>query len=62
LILNETEYNVTQTKLEALEKELKMFTPPPASLHPRQIISRTNSLNFLIDALKQEIAAYNLHK
>jgi hypothetical protein len=62
MILNEIEYKVTQSKLEDLEKELEMFTPPPASLHPRQIISRTNSLNFLINTLKQEIADYDLHK
>jgi HTH-type transcriptional regulator / antitoxin HipB len=59
MILNEIQYKVTQTKLEALEKELEMFNPPPDNLHPRQILSRTNSLNFLIDTLKQEMLDYD---
>jgi HTH-type transcriptional regulator / antitoxin HipB len=59
MILNEVQYQVTQTKLKDLEKELTMLTPPPTTLHPRQILSRTNSLNILIDTLKQEMVDYD---
>jgi HTH-type transcriptional regulator / antitoxin HipB len=59
MILNEVQYQVTQTKLKDLEKELTMLTPPPTDLHPRQILSRTNSLNILIDTLKQEMVDYD---
>jgi HTH-type transcriptional regulator / antitoxin HipB len=59
MILNEIQYKVTQTKLEDLEKDLTALTPPPAALHPRQILSRTNSLNILIGTLKQEMVDYN---
>jgi HTH-type transcriptional regulator / antitoxin HipB len=59
MILNEVQYKVTQTKLKDLEKELTMLNPPPAALHPRQILSRTNSLNILIDILKQEMVDYD---
>lgn len=57
MILNEVQYKVTQAKLKDLEKDLTM--PPSTALHPRQILSRTNSLNILIDTLNKEMVAYN---
>jgi HTH-type transcriptional regulator / antitoxin HipB len=59
MILNEVQYKVTQAKLKDLEKELTTLTPPPTALHPRQILSRTNSLNILINTLNQEIVDYD---
>jgi HTH-type transcriptional regulator / antitoxin HipB len=58
MIQNERQYLITQTKLREFEQELAAIDPQDPNLHPRQIIGWTNSLNFTIDKLKQEIAEY----
>jgi HTH-type transcriptional regulator / antitoxin HipB len=58
MIQNEHQYLITQTKLREFEQELAAIDPQDPNLHPRQIIGWTNSLNFTIDKLKQEIAEY----
>jgi HTH-type transcriptional regulator / antitoxin HipB len=58
VIQNERQYKITQTKLREFEQELANINPQDPAIHPRQIIGWTNSLNFTIDKLKQEIAEY----
>jgi HTH-type transcriptional regulator / antitoxin HipB len=58
MIQNERQYRITQTKLREFEQELANINPQDPAIHPRQIIGWTNSLNFTIDKLKQEIAEY----
>ena len=58
MIQNERQYRVSQTKLRDLEADLAQLDVPDANLHPRQILARRNSLNLLINELRQEIAEY----
>jgi hypothetical protein len=58
MIQNEHQYQITQTKLNALELDLAALDVPDSDLHPRQILGRKNSLNILIGELQQEIADY----
>ncbi|MCY7367757.1 MAG: helix-turn-helix domain-containing protein [Chamaesiphon sp.] len=58
MIQNERQYKVTQVKLRELEQASANIVTGSASLHPRQILSQTNSYNKIIGALKQEIAEY----
>jgi hypothetical protein len=56
MIQNERQYQITRTKLREFKQELANINPQDPAIHPRQIIGWTNSLNFTIDKLKQEIA------
>jgi HTH-type transcriptional regulator / antitoxin HipB len=58
MIQNERQYRITQTKLREFEQELALLNPQDLTVHPRQIIGWTNSLNIIIGGLKQEIAEY----
>ena len=58
MIQNERQYKVTQVKLRELEQASASIATENASLHPRQVLSQTNSYHKIIDALKQEIAEY----
>ena len=58
MIQNERQYKVTQTKLRELEQGSATIATENASLHPRQILSQTNSYNKIVETLKQEIAEY----
>jgi HTH-type transcriptional regulator / antitoxin HipB len=58
MIQNERQYRITQTKLREFEQELAALNPQDLTVHPRQIIGWTNSLNIIIGELKQEIAEY----
>ncbi|MCY7368071.1 MAG: helix-turn-helix domain-containing protein [Chamaesiphon sp.] len=58
MIQNERQYKVTQTKLRGLEEDLSQLDVPDSNLHPRQIVGRRNSLNLLINELRQEILEY----
>ena len=58
MIQNERQHKVSQTKLRDLEADLTQLDVPDANLHPRQILARRNSLNLLINELRQEIAEY----
>jgi HTH-type transcriptional regulator / antitoxin HipB len=58
MIQNERQYKVSQSKLRDLERDLTQLDAPDSNLHPRQVLARRNSLNLLIDELRQEIAEY----
>jgi HTH-type transcriptional regulator / antitoxin HipB len=58
MIQNERQYKVTQTKLRELEQASAIIVTENASLHPRQILSQTNSYNKIVETLQQEIAEY----
>lgn len=58
MIQNDRQYEVTQMKLQNLRDLLAAIDPEDSALHPRLIISRTNSYNFWIRKLKQEIEEY----
>jgi HTH-type transcriptional regulator / antitoxin HipB len=58
MIQNDRQYEVTQTKLRELDHLLAAIDPEDSALHPRLIISRTNSYNFWIRKLKQEIEKF----
>jgi hypothetical protein len=58
MIQNENQYQITQTKLNALKLDLAALDVPDSDLHPRQVLGRRNSLNILIRELQQEIADY----
>jgi HTH-type transcriptional regulator / antitoxin HipB len=58
MIQNERQYKVSQSKLRDLERDLTQLDALEPNLHPRQVLARRNSLNLLIDELRQEIAEY----
>jgi HTH-type transcriptional regulator / antitoxin HipB len=58
MIQNERQYKVTQTKLRELEQASATIDTENASLHPRQILSQTNSYSKIVETLKQEITEY----
>ena len=53
------QYKVTQTKLRDLELDLSQLDVPDPILHPRLVLGRRNSLNLLINELRQEILEYD---
>jgi HTH-type transcriptional regulator / antitoxin HipB len=60
MIHNERQYEVTETKLRNLERDLAEVDRANNNLHPRKALAQRNSLTLLINELRQELAEYDL--
>jgi hypothetical protein len=58
MIINERQYQITQSELDRFERQLAAVDQQDPALHPRQILGRINSFKRTIDRLKQELAEY----
>lgn len=61
MIINERQYQITQSELDRFERQLAAVDQQDPTLHPRQILGRINSFKRTIERLKQELAEYDRH-